>query len=653
MGISFDRPGTGGGGTAGVSSFKGRTGVVSPQDNDYTASQVGAIPSSEKGVAGGVAELDTEGKIHVLQIPDISAGVEEAPIDGIAYSRKDAGWTPASSGGSGGAYTVVQREGSTSNQVYSFNFSSPQYAFDLGAYSLKQGTVAAGQNIVFETFDTSVEDSYEQTNALLWDGKLIPYTGEIYETVADGGLFSATIRSDGGEISLVAFTGRSISTLDILQDNSSILAYRFDGDALDIGGNYNAIVSGASYSPGVWGDAISLATEGIDTGYALTGQFTVSFWLYYAARPASYEAVIAQYGGPSDSLRFIIRMNAAAAVPGASSDLEIFQGGSTSPSLGFSYGEFNHILIVSDGTTIRLINRTIGQEVSLPFIGMSAATLDISGFGGERVAVNALYDQFRVLNRAVSSEEITYLFNEVLRTPVPYLVRSVAGDYYKSDGGNLTSTAEPISASDIDATGNINSITIPAQQLAGLLPLEVVTGVSASVAATYTPYNQIALEQPQPASSWLKINTTTLTTDENGTGKVSTAVSRNGTNWYAWDGTAWTSLGSLSADTTSADTVLTNGMNATTLNSLTWTEWQLLFSDTEDGSPDSLAFAYALSIPDPTTDSASISGLSMNVDFKAGWELQSPSDVKITWYNDQITFQTVNAGNYKFAYQAP
>lgn len=37
--------GGGGGGTSGVASFKGRTGIVTPQTGDYTADMVGAIAS--------------------------------------------------------------------------------------------------------------------------------------------------------------------------------------------------------------------------------------------------------------------------------------------------------------------------------------------------------------------------------------------------------------------------------------------------------------------------------------------------------------------------------------------------------------------------------------------------------------------------------
>lgn len=43
--LNSDDPGSGGGGAAGVSSFKGRAGAVVPQTGDYTAAMVGAIPA--------------------------------------------------------------------------------------------------------------------------------------------------------------------------------------------------------------------------------------------------------------------------------------------------------------------------------------------------------------------------------------------------------------------------------------------------------------------------------------------------------------------------------------------------------------------------------------------------------------------------------
>lgn len=50
--LNSDDP-TGGGGTAGVASFNGRTGAVAPQSGDYTASMVGAVP------VGAVASIQS------------------------------------------------------------------------------------------------------------------------------------------------------------------------------------------------------------------------------------------------------------------------------------------------------------------------------------------------------------------------------------------------------------------------------------------------------------------------------------------------------------------------------------------------------------------------------------------------------------------
>lgn len=58
------------GAVAGVVSFNGRNGTVSPQAGDYTAAMVGAVPSTAKGAAGGVASLGADGRVPASQIPD-------------------------------------------------------------------------------------------------------------------------------------------------------------------------------------------------------------------------------------------------------------------------------------------------------------------------------------------------------------------------------------------------------------------------------------------------------------------------------------------------------------------------------------------------------------------------------------------------------
>lgn len=56
--LNSDDAGGGGSGTAGVSSFKGRSGAVAPQSGDYTAAMVGAIPSGDVAAVRAVTQAE-------------------------------------------------------------------------------------------------------------------------------------------------------------------------------------------------------------------------------------------------------------------------------------------------------------------------------------------------------------------------------------------------------------------------------------------------------------------------------------------------------------------------------------------------------------------------------------------------------------------
>ena len=95
---------------AGVTSFKERTGAVTPQEGDYTAdmvgarpatwtptaSDVGAIPATEKGAASGVATLGTDGKLTAAQKPAYTASEVGARPSTWTPSAADVGAVPTS-----------------------------------------------------------------------------------------------------------------------------------------------------------------------------------------------------------------------------------------------------------------------------------------------------------------------------------------------------------------------------------------------------------------------------------------------------------------------------------------------------------------------------------------------------------------------------
>lgn len=70
--------GFGGGGTAGVTSFAGRSGVVTPQTGDYTAAMVGALPSSTT-IPFKTSELINDSGFATTD--EVTAAIQAAVLD--------------------------------------------------------------------------------------------------------------------------------------------------------------------------------------------------------------------------------------------------------------------------------------------------------------------------------------------------------------------------------------------------------------------------------------------------------------------------------------------------------------------------------------------------------------------------------------------
>lgn len=87
---SFDvmdgQDGTGEGGTAGVSSFNGRTGIVNPQEGDYTADMVGAVsPEKMKTALAGKQDQLSPDESLMLDGSNISVRIPNRPLSRAEY----------------------------------------------------------------------------------------------------------------------------------------------------------------------------------------------------------------------------------------------------------------------------------------------------------------------------------------------------------------------------------------------------------------------------------------------------------------------------------------------------------------------------------------------------------------------------------------
>lgn len=107
----------------GVTSFNSRTGAITPQTGDYTAEMVGAVSEEAVGVANGVAELDSTGKVPASQLPS---------MDYIPTSEKGANSGVATLDASG-KLTAAQKPTYTADEVGARPNTWTPSAADVGA----------------------------------------------------------------------------------------------------------------------------------------------------------------------------------------------------------------------------------------------------------------------------------------------------------------------------------------------------------------------------------------------------------------------------------------------------------------------------------------------------------------------------------------
>ncbi|WP_113632863.1 discoidin domain-containing protein [Pectobacterium peruviense] len=626
-------------GVSGVSSVFGRTGVVTAQSGDYTADQITetatrkfATPDEKAVWNAKQAELISGTNIRTLfgqsllgsgdfsptpaqmgvsavghthttsEITDytqktkqlIHSSLEAGAGVTLSYNAASEKTVISTTGGSGSGnsgYIVAERQGAAAGQNHAFTIS-PQNTFNLAAYALKEETGAANQTYVVDDFNASSKINYETTNDVVFDGKIYPNIGGSVELVKNGDFYSSEVNSGNRAVSISL---PSVSIVPVMTADS----------------DRGYIASASSiYSPSypayIAFDRNDSSPNNVRDCWASNQRPTDSNpqWLSLKFPDHQY---ITEYAITN-------RVYAGLSNP-RSWELQGSNNDNDWATL--------HAVSNDENNTSGVIRRF---TVSTPGRYMSYRLLFTASNGG---------DNF------VCIKELS------LFTGSKMLLK--AGDqWFTVRNGILSNVPAPTSASDFIRDGFIASGNI--QQYPSS---NIYSGEGIHVDVLYTPQSQLSIQRSLlPGGSWSQINSAILTATQTGSGKVRVAVTRDLINWHVLRNGAWVDVGALSADTAGATALIADGMTPAELGGITAAQWTQLFSS-NNGVPDSLAFAFALDITDPVADAATIDRLVLNVNDASSWKVQSPAEVGIRWRTDSVTFRTVTAGNYKLAYQVP
>ncbi|WP_226099506.1 discoidin domain-containing protein [Dickeya oryzae] len=500
-----------------------------------------------------------------------------------------------SSGGnnSGGRdYTVVTQSITAVTSPVVFRINN-QTTYDYDAYALKE-EVGSKTQVQLDDFGTNSASSYSVTGDVIFDGTLRSYANETLNTVPDGAFYSTPIRSAGKDVSF-----------DLIPDS---------------------LVSGLTSATSMPGVIVSQSSS------AKGAEIVWQGWYAFDNKPRTIwasESSLPQWLSVSFSDLKTLTVYSMTPSP---------FGGGVAPTSWKIQGS-------NDGgvTWVDVDSRTgfsWGNSDQTKTFKLATAVQ----FKAYRFYCTAVTGQF---DTTVAIAEWT-LFNDAKK----FLLLADDGNYYTAANGVLTQVAAPTSAADITANGFASSGKITEATLTGKKLVKLVSDFPASCRVVYTPYPQIAIQKlVTTANAWSSLVSVVPTYTQSGSGNIRVAVSRNGNDWSAWNGSAWTSIGALTSDTASATKLLNSGMSLSSVAAITAAQWALLYSN-NSGIPDAISFAFAIDMPIAATDVANIDNLSLTITASA-WKLQTPAEVEIRWYRDQVTFKPTSTGNYKFAYQHP
>ena len=214
--------------------------------------------------------------------------------------------------------------------------------------------------------------------------------------------------------------GCTTDTLQILGDTSCIATYRLNGDATDLSGNYNGTATSVTYVSGLFGSAGSFNGSSStlvvphSTVFNTSNSFSISVWAY---RASTAERMVAFKGTSANQAWFF----------------------GYSDQYGYYFFDYGTVGYVRSGTGVTSLNvwenviltwNAVTKTASIYINGADESNTVVVGGGSGTTSTtdfnigsymsyttwSAWYgqlDQVRIFNKAITSTEVTTLYNEV------------------------------------------------------------------------------------------------------------------------------------------------------------------------------------------------------------------------------------------------
>jgi hypothetical protein len=299
------------------------------------------------------------------------------------------------------------------------NGSNPSTYSNVASVLVSNLLTLADDSMIFENA-TIVEDNFESIGGSLVGntinaGTTIPALPESTNTslvtvqeIVEGQ--RVQVYYDGGDVERVigsVTVSGTTNTHDIFGDGSAVATYNLDGDATDLGGNYDGTASNVAYGDGKFGQCavfdgssyLSIPTDTINN----KSHISISIWLKPNGDPIY------------DNLWFSSSVGQLRAQVKVGLGISFYVNGTRIDSVDnvLSDGVWSLITITYNGTTFKAY-----KDATEIASGTASGTINETLYfrlgytTNSTELLNGSIDQVRIFNRALTSEEVTTLYNE-------------------------------------------------------------------------------------------------------------------------------------------------------------------------------------------------------------------------------------------------